>query len=443
MRAALTMRVRRAIRELLGSGRSTYAPLGGAVPAAPVLSGAFVTPQTALGLTAVYAAVHVGSRDTAALPLAVYEKLPQGGLSLAAGHPLNEILQVAFDAETDAFRGRRDSMAHVLGWGNGYLEIERSGRDGQVQALHLLHPAKTLPKRSDKGALYYELDNSRRLAPEDCLHFAALGFDGLRGYSPITLCRQAIGAALAVEQFAAAFFGNSAIAKGVLSHPQKLTEEARNNLRRSVNEIHQGAQNAHQFLLLEEGMGYTQTSIPPEDSQFLQTRQFGVVDVARLFSMPPHKLGDYSQAHLANVEESNLDYLSATVVGWVTMLESQYNWKLLTASDRQRYVIRHDFSALLRGNTAARAAYYQIMRNTGAFSANDIRRAEGRNPLPPDAGGDTYIVQGQYVPLDQLGKKPEAPPAEPVTASRLAAALAAVRADSHQNGTSHGHDESG
>jgi len=403
------------LRERIGrlfQTRSQTSIGSGYVAAAPVLSGTYVTPQTAIGLTSVFAAINVISRDVATLPVNVYRKIPGGGREVAEEHPVQELLKWEPNDETDAFRLRRDWMGHVLGWGNGYLEVVRNKRDGTPEALQILHPAKTVAKRSDTGRLYYELDNDplKRLLPENCLHAAGLGFNGLTGYSPLTVARQSIGLGMAAEQFGAAFFGNGAIAHGILKTAKKVGAQAVSNLRNSINQIHQGSQSAHQFMVLEEGMDWINTQVNPEDAQFLATRQFTAVEIARLYSLPPHKIGDYSQSHLANVEEANLDYIITTLAGWLVMLEGQFNLRLLTRKDRRQYVILHDMSALMRGNMSARIGYYQGMRNMGCFSANDILMAEGRNPLPKGQGGEKHLVQMQYQPLENAGKQP--PPAK-------------------------------
>jgi HK97 family phage portal protein len=392
---------------------------GGAVPAAPVLSGTFVTADTAIGLTAVYCAMNVISRDVACLPRHVYQTTKEGGHEIEKDHPAEYLVGTGDpNEEMGQFRYLQTEMGHVLGRGNGYSEIVRKG--GYPQSLEPLHPVKTKVKRTEKGKLYYELDNKEKLPAEDVLHLAGLGFDGISGYCPITICRQSIGTAMATEQFGAAFFGNGAIPGGVLKHPRRLTEAAQNNLRKTINQVHQGSQSAHHLLIIEEGMEYQDRQISPEDSQYIAGRQFSVLEIARLFSCPPHKLGDYSQAHLNSVEESNLDYLATTILGWVTMLDDEATRKLLTRDERKSgLIILTDLRALLRGNTAVRTTYYQTMRNMGALSADDIRVAEGMNPLPAGSGGDLYLVQAQYQPLAKAGEpKPipapfGAPPAIP------------------------------
>lgn len=416
--------------------RSNSRALGaGFVPPAPVLSGTYVTPQTALGLSAYYAAVNVISRDVASLPLNVYRKLPGGGREIDERHPYQDLFAVESDENTSATKFSLDSQGHTLGWGNGYAEVVRDPR-GRATALCIMHPSKTLPKLDTGGRLYYqdELTHEKYLS-ENVLHFAGLGFNGVTGYTPAYIARQGIGLGIAAEQLGASLFGNGLIPKGVLKTSRVLSPTARTNLRTSLGEIHQGSQSAHQLLILEEGLDYQATQINPDDAQFLATRQFQVLEIARLFGLPPHKLQDYSQAHLANVEESNLDYLFSTLAFWCFVRERELNRKLLTRADRQRWVIAYDFSALLRGNSGARVQYYTAMRNMGCLSADDIRKAEGMNPLGAGSGGDKYLVQMQYQPLAQAGElpKPAAPPApggkpeEPAGGDEAAADRAARR----------------
>jgi HK97 family phage portal protein len=421
------MSIRDGIARLLGlQARSSSTAIGsGYVAAAPVLSGTYITPQTALGLTAVYAAINVISRDVATLPLNVYRKLPNGGREIAEDHPVQELVRWQPNDDMDAHRLRRDSMGHTLGWGNGLQEIVRNKRTGTPEALEMLHPSKTVPKRTESKSLYYELDGDKdkRLSPENVLHFAGLGFNGISGYTPLTVARQSIGTGFAAEQFGASFFGNGAVSKGILKLARKLSPAGKSNLRNSINQVHQGAQSAHQFMILEEGMDWVNTQINPDDAQFIATRQFTVIEIARLYSLPPHKIGDYSEAHINNVEDANLDYIVTTLAGWLSMLEYQYNLKLLTRFDRRKYVILHDMSALMRGNMAARVAYYQGMRNMGCMSADDILSAEGKNPLGPKKGGDKYLVQMQYQPLERAGEPPinrlpKDPPAKQTNAFR-------------------------
>jgi HK97 family phage portal protein len=383
-----------------------------------LLSGTFVTPETALALAAVYAAVNVISRDVAGLPRNVCLKLKGGGREIDETHQVQDLVHSTPNGEVDGFRYWQTTLNHVLTRGNGYSEIVRD-RAGIPRELHLLHPSKTIPKRTGSGRLYYELNDgatgtsgeTKKLDPENVLHLAGMGFNGLVGYSPITVARQTIGLGIAAEQFGASFFGNGATIGGIIKSARKLGEAAVNNLRRTFNQVHQGSQSAYQTAILEEGMDWMPATVSPEDSQFILTREFQVKDIARLYGLPPHKIGDYSESHLANVEEANLDYLTMTLYGWVCMVEAQANMKLLTTEDRRTHEICLDMEALMRGNTEARMKKYQTMRNVGAITADEIRLKEGLVPVGEAKGGNMLIVQGQYIPLDQVGKQPVVKPA--------------------------------
>jgi HK97 family phage portal protein len=386
----------------------------GMLVSSPVLSGILVTPQTAMNFTSVFSAVNVISTDLASLPFGTFKRIGENARVPAPEIQSARMMSLRPNDETNAYRFRQALMGHVLLWGNGYAEIVRDGR-GQPTTLWLLNPALVQPKRELDGTLFYLLnDNMRKLLPENVIHVAGLGFDGLVGFSAIHMCRQSVGLGIASEEFGASFFGNGAIPRGYLKTPRKLSTTARQNLRESYYQVHQTTKNAHHLMLLEEGLEWGATTMPLEDAQFLATRQFQNLEIARIFRLPPHKLGDYSQSHLANIEESNRSYVETTLAGWALAIESEFDNKLLFDSERQASIFwYHNFARLERGNTAARTAYYTSMRNMGAMSADDIRVSEGMNPLGSDKGGDLYLVQAQYHALKNAGDptyKPTSPP---------------------------------
>lgn len=384
----------------------------------PVTSGILVTPQTALATAAVFSAVDVISTDVACLPFGTFRREANDARVPAPEIAANQLMAISPNPECNAFRLRQMLMCHVLLWGNGYLEIVRNGR-GQPIALWPLNPSRTQPKRDDwTGKLYYHLlDTDKKLLPENCVHVAGLGFDGICGFSVIHMCRNGVGLTIAGEEFAGSFFGNHAQAGGVIKHPRKLGTQARQNLRESIYQVHQGSKNAWHLMILEEGAEYIPASMPLGDYQFIEQRRFQIVDIARMFRLPPHKLGDYSEAHLNSTEEANANYESTTLFGWAMAVEAEFDNKLLFQSERDRGVFwHHNFAHLRRANTATRTAYYQVMRNTGSMSSDDIRVSEGMNPIGAGKGGDIYAIQGQYVPLNQIGQA-QAPPA-PAPASK-------------------------
>lgn len=411
---SLTKRVPRAVTRGQGLRTGRAVTNTGMLIGSPVTSGILVTPATAMNFTAVFSAVNTIATDVACLPLGVFRREGLNSRVPAPDVPAARILAGSPDPEGEgnAFRFRQAILGHVLLWGNGYAEIKRDGRGAPI-GLYLLNPATTKPRRDDwTGRLYYHLiDVDKKLAPENVIHIAGLGFDGIAGFSVVHFCRGGVGLGIATENFGGSFFGNGATPSGVLKTPRRLSPLARQNLRESIYQVHQGSMNANHLMILEEGLDYAPRTMPLEDAQFLATRQFQVVEVARMFRLPPHKLMDYSQAHLSNIEESNRNYEETTLLGWAMAAEAELDEKLLLSDERKRGLFwHHNFARLNRANTAARTAYYQVMRNTGAMSADDIRVAEGMNPIGPERGGDIHAIQGQYVPLEQLGSAPAPTP---------------------------------
>jgi HK97 family phage portal protein len=386
----------------------------------PVTSGILVTPATAMNFVSVFSAVNGIATDLACLDLGTQRRGVGDAREPAPEIAANQLYANSPDeeGESNAFRVRQALMGHVLLWGNGYQEIVRNGR-GQPIGLYPLNPARTQPMRDDwTGKLYYKLlDKDQKLLAENVLHLAGLGYDGIAGYSVIHMCRQAVGLGIAAEEFGASFFGNGLTPHGVLKIPKRLTPTARQNLREQYYGVHQGAKNAHHLMILEEGSSWEASGMPLEDAQFLQTRQFSVLEVARMYRYPPNKLMDYSESHLSNVEEQNRDYEQTCLMGWAKAFEAEADNKLLFQSERDRGIFwHHNFGALRRANTQVRTAYYQVMRNMGVMSASQISVSEGMNPIPKADGGDLLLVQAQYQPLataGQAGFDPKANPAPP------------------------------
>ena len=376
---------------------------------APVLSGVLVTPNTALQFTAVFAAINVIATDTACLPLCVYRTRKSGGRDRIYDHPVHGLLNVSPDGETTAVRWRQALMGHVLGWGNGYREIIFDG-SGKPSELRLLPPI-TRPWRSDAGRLWYEpAPNAESLAPRRVLHLAGLGYDGLVGYSPVAMARQAIGLGIAAEEFGAALFGNGSQPKGYLKTPKKLSLEAAQRLRDRFENVHQGTKNAHRIAVLEEGLEWQNSTINPDDAQFLATRQFQVIEVCRMFRLPPHKIADLNNAHLSNIEESNIDYLTTTLMPWLEQIEQEVNLKLFTEQERsQGYFVKHDMSAFLRGDMKSRAEWLKTLASLGVLSINQMCEIEGLNPVPAAEGGDKRLVPLNMTTLEEAGEDPTIP----------------------------------
>ncbi len=391
----------------------------------PSVSGIMVTPQTALTFSAFYAAVRVISEDMASLPLAVFQKQKDGGTKLIEDHPVTYFFNRTPDGECNDMNWREAYASHVMTWGNGYAEIEWD-TSGQPVALHMIHPSLILPKRDQKsGKLYYELQTAdsisgprgRRIAaPYQILHCANLGFNGLVGYSVVALQREMIGLGKAVEQFGAAFFGNGATPSGVIEFQRSMKPEALKNFRESWNLVHQGSAGAHKVALLEEGATWKSTQIPPEDAQFLATRAFQVIEICRIFRLPPHKLADYTNAHLDNIEASNTDYEKTCLRPWTIRMEKACDWRLLTDDEwRAGFYTKHDFRPLLLRTSKDAADYYQKMFQIGYYTVDEIKALEGSNPIGEAAGGNKRFVLSNLANIILAGdpaKAQQAPPAK-------------------------------
>lgn len=379
-------------------------------------SGVVVTPQTAMTLTAFYSGVNVISTDVAKLPFHVYKLTRGGGRKIAKNDPRERLLCIRPNPEMNAFRYWQMAMGHALGWGNHYSRIERDDA-GMPVALWPLNPGAVQPLRSpDSGTLYYrDAQTGKTYRAEDVLHIAGLSFDGITGYNPAVLGRQAVGLGIAAQDFGSSLFGNGAIPRGMVRTPKRLSEDAIKRLREDFEAVHRGTANANRIAFLEENMEWVETQISPEAAQFLATRQFQVVEIARLLNLPPHKLQDYSQSHLANVEESNLDYAQSTLTGWVEAVEAEVDMKLFFDDEQGQLFSEHDMRALMRGNSQARADYYVKLKTAGIICADTAAAAEGL-PIPgPENGGDLYLIQSQNIPAQDAGKPaPKPPPPTPL-----------------------------
>nr|DAW80362.1 MAG TPA: Portal [Caudoviricetes sp.] len=374
-------------------------------------SGKTVNERTALQTTAVYACVRILSETIASLPLHVYRYI-EGGKTKDTEHALYTILHDEPNPDMTSFVFRETLMSHLLIWGNAYSQILRD-RSGQVIGLYPLLPDQMSVHRSEKGKLYYvynryEEDNpnfqekgSIVLSQEEVLHIPGLGFDGLIGYSPIALAKNAVGMTLACEEYGASFFGNGANPGGVLEHPGILKDPAK--VRDSWNAVYQGTRNAHKVAVLEEGMSYKQIGIPPEEAQFLETRKFQINEIARLFRIPPHMVGDLEKSSFSNIEQQSLEFVKYTLDPWVVRFEQALKKSLLLPEEKKTHFIKFNVDGLLRGDYQSRMNGYAIGRQNGWLSTNDIRELEELNPIPPEEGGDLYLINGNMTKLKDAG----------------------------------------
>lgn len=374
-------------------------------------SGKRVNERSAMQMTAVYSCVRILSEAVAGLPLHLYQYTDGGRREKAVEHPLYFLLHDEPNPEMTSFVFRETLMTHLLLWGNAYAQIIRNGK-GEVMALYPLMPDRMTVDRDEKGRLYYEYTTSSddapinkkstvKLSPSDVLHIPGLGFDGLVGYSPIAMAKNAIGMAIACEEYGAKFFANGAQPSGVLEHPGTIKDPSR--VRESWQNTFGGSQNANKVAVLEEGMKYTPISISPEQAQFLETRKFQINEIARIFRVPPHMVGDLEKSSFSNIEQQSLEFVKYTLDPWVSRWEQSMVRSLLTVEEKKQYFIKFNVDGLLRGDYQSRMNGYAIGRQNGWMSANDIRELENLDRIPEELGGDLYLINGNMTKLQDAG----------------------------------------
>ena len=374
-------------------------------------AGKNVTERSAMQMTAVYSCVRILAEAVAGLPLHLYRYTENGGKEKAIDHPLYHLLHDEPNPEMSSFVFRETLMTHLLLWGNAYAQIIRNGKN-EVIALYPLMPNRMSVDRDSNGKLYYTYyrgddeaikhkTTAVTLQPSDVLHIPGLGFDGLAGYSPIAMAKNAIGMAIACEEYGAKFFANGAAPGGVLEHPGTIKDPQR--VRESWQSTFGGSWNANKVAVLEEGMKYTPIGISPEQAQFLETRKFQINEIARIFRVPPHMVGDLEKSSFSNIEQQSLEFVKYTLDPWVVRWEQSIQRSLLSPKEKKTYFAKFNVEGLHRGDYQSRMNGYAIGRQNGWMSANDIRELENLDLIPDEEGGNLYLINGNMLPLKDAG----------------------------------------
>lgn len=374
-------------------------------------AGKRVNERSAMQMTAVYSCVRILSEAVASLPVHIYRYNDSGGKEKALDHPLYFLVHDEPNPEMTSFAFRETLMTHLLLWGNAYAQIIRNGK-GEIIGLYPLMPDRMTVDRDDKGRLYYEYQLSSDdahtmkgstviLQPKDVLHIPGLGFDGLVGYSPIAMVKNAIGLAIAAEEYGSKFYANGAAPSGVLEHPGTLKDPSK--VRESWTQTFGGSSNANKVAVLEEGMKYTPISISPNEAQFLESRKFQINEIARIFRVPPHMVGDLEKSSFSNIEQQSLEFVKYTLDPWVSRWEQNMMRSLLAEEEKPTYFIKFNVDGLLRGDYQSRMNGYAIGRQNGWMSANDIRELENLDRIPEALGGDLYLINGNMTKLQDAG----------------------------------------
>ena len=374
-------------------------------------SGERVDEKSAMQIATVYACVRLLAESVAGLPLHLYKADGEDGKMKARDHPLYKILYRQANPEMSSFSFWESMMTHLLLWGNAFAQIVRDGKNG-VLGLYPLLPENVEIDRQNGGELYYiyhaytdevpgENNKDILFRRDEILHIPGLGFNGLVGFSPIAMMKNSLGTTLAVERYGSAFFKNGAQPSGVLEHPGVLKNPEKTRL--NWSQIYGGAGNAHKIAVIEEGMSYKPISLPPEDSQFLSTREFGVEEICRIFRVPPHMVQDLKRATFGNIEHQSIDFVVHTLDPWLTRIEQAIIKDVLLEDEQDEYFPKFNVDGLLRGDYKSRMEGYAIGFTNGFLSPNDIRRLENMDPIPEEMGGNVYVANGSYVKLKDIG----------------------------------------
>jgi HK97 family phage portal protein len=360
------------------------------------VTGKAVTPSTALQLTAVYACITLISETMGSLPLILYKRL-QRGKDRAVDHPLYTVLHDLPNPEITSIDFRSLVQAHILLYGHGYAELIRNGA-GNIKQLWPIPPWLVTSDHNARNELVYTVaipgENPKKLSASRVLHIPAP-----LGLSPISQAREALGLTMAAEEYGSRFFVNDSTPGGIVEHPGQLSESAQTRLKKQIEDQTRGLTNKHRLMILEEGMKWTQIGLPPEDSQFLETRKFQVSEIARIFHVPPHMIGDVEKSTSwgTGIEQQNIGFITYTLTSWMERWEQEISRTLLTKEERQIYFAEHLVDGLLRGDAKTRYQNYQIARQNGWLNGNEIRELENMNPAD---GLDEYLVNGNMVPAD-------------------------------------------
>lgn len=356
----------------------------------------YVSEETSLKLSAVWACVRILRNSVASLPLHLYHNTGNQKTT-DKNHPAYRVM-----ANPSEFLTKFNLLGHLMVsctlWGNGYVRIYRDNKF-RPERLDLLMPWEVQPTLSENKSLFYRVSSTGELLPHyDVIHLCGLSTNGIEGKSPIAVHRENLALSVAAQEYGKLFFSQGGNTAGVLEHPGELSDAAYKRLKDSLVEKMIGLNNAHKPLLLEGGMKYSRISIPPEDAQFIATRKFQKNEIATIFGVPPHKIADLERSTNNNIEHQSIEFVSDSVLPYVVALEEQLNKKLLRDTEQGEWYFKFALEGLLRGDSTARGNFYRTMHLIGGMSPNEIREKEDLNPY---AGGEHYFVQQNMQPIQK------------------------------------------
>lgn len=374
-------------------------------------SGEVVSKEQALRIAAVWSCVRVLSETIASLPISLYERDEENRKQVKSDNPLNNLVGEQPSPLFNSFMFFERILVDLSLDGNFYAFIERNNGGFPVG----LHPIKCNDVDifiSPKGrGVYYEIKQSDsdntypktgRVNGIDMIHIKGLSLDGVQGKSPIECAAETLGISLALDKHAGAFFKNGANVGGILKHPGTLKPETARRLRESWSSNYAGSNNTGKTAILEEGMEFQARTIPNNQAQFIESREYQISDICRIFRVPNHLVNDLSSATYSNIEAQQIDFVVHTITPWIKRIESELNGKLIPFKQRGKEYFKFNLNAILRGDSKARADYYRTLVNIGVMSPDEVRKLEDLNSV--GGASEDYYMQSNMLPINRLGE---------------------------------------
>jgi HK97 family phage portal protein len=380
-------------------------------------AGVTISPESSLQCSAVLCCVRVLSESIASMPFNLYRRLPGGGKEIAEDQPLQEVLAYQPNDWMTSFEWREWMMSQLLLWGNAYSLI-KPGRRGAVDQLIPLHASRMKIVRLENGRLQYQYTEPMQAEPkkyrqDQIFHLRWLSSDGVTGYIPISLAKDAIALARATELHSSAFFGNGAQTGTYIETDQPFKPDALRNFKSQWDDAHRGPTKAFSTVVMPFGFHKKNDPVNNQHAELIATRRYAVEEISRGYRVPLHLLGDLSNVRYNSVEQSAIDFATFSLIPHCRRWQFAVRRDLI--ADSANYFVEFDMSALMAGDYQARSQFLREMFNMGCLSVDEIRGQIGYNPLP-DGLGDKRFVQVNMQLLDAFTvENPTGAPGEPAT----------------------------
>ncbi|WP_245835693.1 phage portal protein [Virgibacillus ndiopensis] len=363
-------------------------------------SGEKVTVNSALSVPTVYRCVNIKANAIAMLPFQMFRR-SANGREREKKHILSKLLETRPNPYQSPFKFKHLCEVHRNTWGNAYVNINW-GADGRPKELWLLNPAVTEPYVDvDTNLLWYftTLPNGQnvKIGEGDIIHLTALSTDGLKGKPPIQTARETIGSSQAAQKFKGKFYKHGAANNGFLKIPGMLNPDAKKVVRDEWEKANTGIDNAQRIAILDAGLEFQSITMPLKDAQFIETMKFDKSEIATMFDIPPHMVGELDRATHSNIEHENISFIQNTLSPNLKQYEEEFGYKSLSDSEQRRYYLKFNLESLLRADKKTQAEFYKTMLDVGAYSINEVRELEERNAIE---GGDKHRVDLNHVSID-------------------------------------------